>query len=46
MDRTRETYLEWTGGIFSDKFVGINYVCGMSINFLIIKDGKAILLYN
>lgn len=46
LDRARETYLNWTGGLFSETAPAMLYVCGMSINFLIVKDGKALLLYN
>ena len=41
LDRARETYLNWTGGLFSETAPAMLYVCGMSINFLIVKDGKA-----
>jgi hypothetical protein len=45
MARNRETYLEWTGGLFNKDNPAEVFVSAMQINFLVIKDNKAFLLY-
>jgi hypothetical protein len=45
MSRNREMYLEWTGGLFDKDSPAEVFVSAIQINFLIIKDKKAWLLY-
>lgn len=46
IDRNNETFLEWTGGQFSAANPAELFISSITINFLILKEGKAWLLYN